>query len=313
GQWLPLDPPGAQRATLGGVAATGAGGAQTLGYGTPRSYVLGMRVALADGRIIRAGGRVVKNVAGYDLCKLFVGSRGTLGLILELTFKLRPRPAREATVASVSKDLPRLFAAARALAASQLFPVAVEVVSPRMSSALPLPFDGGGFVLLARFAGTEGAVAYQVERARELAGEHGLAGVDVFEEDGALWQALAAASAGDGNGLAWHASVLPSELGAFVERLCDERGDGAAWHAGAGDGRLRVFESGEGDCAEAASSLRSLREAARRACGSLVVERAPRELRAGFDVWGLGESAAFLMRRVKEQLDPADTFSPGRF
>src|SRR5205085_10672050 len=94
GQWLPLDPPCAGRATLGGVAATGAGGAQSFGYGTPRSYVTGMRVALADGRVVRAGGRVVKNVAGYDLCKLFVGSHGTLGLILALNFKLTPRQAR---------------------------------------------------------------------------------------------------------------------------------------------------------------------------------------------------------------------------
>ncbi|MBD0327277.1 MAG: FAD-binding protein, partial [Pyrinomonadaceae bacterium] len=89
GQCLPLDPPDDGRATLGGVAATGIGGAQALGYGAPRGYVIGMRVALADGRLIKAGGRVVKNVAGYDLCKLFVGSYGTLALILELTFKLR--------------------------------------------------------------------------------------------------------------------------------------------------------------------------------------------------------------------------------
>jgi glycolate oxidase subunit GlcD len=318
GQWLPLDPPGAERATLGGVAATGAVGAQAFGYGAPRSYVLGMRVALADGRVVRAGGRVVKNVAGYDLCKLFVGSCGTLGLILELTFKLRPRPARESTVAAVSQDLPRLFAAARALAASQLFPVAVEIVSPRMAGALPLNLEGGAFVLLARFAGTGGAVAYQVERARALVGEHeSLKGFEVFDEDGAIWQALAAASAGGGGGLIWRASVLPSELGALVERLRVERGDGAAWHAGAGDGRLRVFEPGEDDNAQAdaqtVSSLRALREAARRAGGSLVVERAPTELKREFDAWGLSDSAAFLMRRVKAQLDPPDTFSSGRF
>src|SRR5205814_8087621 len=137
------------RATLGGVAATGQGGAQALGYGTPRSYVTGMRVALADGRVVRAGGRVVKNVAGYDLCKLFVGSHGTLGLILELNFKLRPRPAREATLAATSTDLTRLTEAARALVSSQLFPAAVEIVSPRAADALPLP-SGGGFALLAR-------------------------------------------------------------------------------------------------------------------------------------------------------------------
>ena len=96
GQWLPLDPPDDGRATLGGVVATGIGGPQQFGYGRPRGSVIGMKVVLADGNQIKAGGRVVKNVAGYDLCKLFTGSFGTLGIITELNFKLRPQPARQA-------------------------------------------------------------------------------------------------------------------------------------------------------------------------------------------------------------------------
>ncbi len=95
GQWLPLDPPDDGRATLGGVVATGLAGAQKCGYGMPRNFVIGMRVVLADGKFVKAGGRVVKNVAGYDLCKFFTGSYGTLGLIAELTFKLRPRPEND--------------------------------------------------------------------------------------------------------------------------------------------------------------------------------------------------------------------------
>ena len=104
GQWLPLDPPDDGRATLGGVVATGIGGAQQFGYGRPRGSVIGMKVVLADGSMIKAGGRVVKNVAGYDLCKLFTGSYGSLGIITELNFKLRPRPAREATVIATRRD-----------------------------------------------------------------------------------------------------------------------------------------------------------------------------------------------------------------
>src|SRR6185503_3389332 len=98
GQWLPIDPPDDGRATLGGIVATGLAGAHSFGFGTPRSFVIGMRVVLADGRLIKAGGNVVKNVAGYDLCKLFTGSYGTLGLITEVTFKLRPLPAEARTV-----------------------------------------------------------------------------------------------------------------------------------------------------------------------------------------------------------------------
>ncbi|HSP63481.1 MAG TPA: FAD-linked oxidase C-terminal domain-containing protein, partial [Pyrinomonadaceae bacterium] len=125
GQWLPIDPPDDGRATLGGVVATGLGGAQAFGYGLPRAFVIGLRVVLADGRSIKAGGNVVKNVAGYDLCKLFCGSYGTLGLITELTFKLRPRPAETRTIIATGSPS-SLLAAGRAVIAGSLFPVAVE-------------------------------------------------------------------------------------------------------------------------------------------------------------------------------------------
>ncbi len=98
GQFLPLDPPDDSRATIGGVVATGLRGPHSYGYGAPRNFVIGMKVVLADGTMVRAGGNVVKNVAGYDLCKLFTGSYGTLGLITELTFKLRPLPRKSWTV-----------------------------------------------------------------------------------------------------------------------------------------------------------------------------------------------------------------------
>src|SRR4030095_12784111 len=99
GQWLAIDPPGAaDLVTIGVVVATGLGGAQQFGYGAPRRHVIGMKVVLADGSLIKVGGRVVKNVAGYDLCKLFTGSYGTLGVIVEINFKLRPLPAVTNTV-----------------------------------------------------------------------------------------------------------------------------------------------------------------------------------------------------------------------
>ena len=123
---MPLDPPDDGRATLGGVVATGIGGPQQFGYGRPRGSVIGMKVVLADGSMIKAGGRVVKNVAGYDLCKLFTGSYGTLGIITELNFKLRPRPAREATVIVPVRGGSR--AGARAILEARLFPVASEIV-----------------------------------------------------------------------------------------------------------------------------------------------------------------------------------------
>ena len=165
GQWLPLDPPDDGRATLGGVVATGIGGPQQFGYGRPRGSVIGMKVVLADGSMIKAGGRVVKNVAGYDLCKLFTGSYGSLGIITELNFKLRPRPAREATVIArgTVEDL-------RAIVEARLFPAAIEVVSER---------------LLVRFAGNEKGVAYQIEQALKL-----LKNAEVVMDDANLWKKI---------------------------------------------------------------------------------------------------------------------------
>ena len=167
GQWLPLDPPDDGRATLGGVVATGIGGPQQLGYGRPRGSVIGMKVVLADGSMIKAGGRVVKNVAGYDLCKLFTGSYGSLGIITELNFKLRPRPAREATVIATGNDLP---ASRRAIIEARLFPVAAEIVGAR---------------LLVRFAGNEKGVAYQIEEALKL-----LKNAEVVDDDVDLWKRI---------------------------------------------------------------------------------------------------------------------------
>jgi glycolate oxidase subunit GlcD len=177
GQWLPLDPPDDGHATLGGVVATGIGGPQQFGYGLPRGSVIGMKIVLADGNQIKAGGRVVKNVAGYDLCKLFTGSFGSLGIITELNFKLRPRPAREATIIATG-TIDELRAGASAVIKARLFPVAVEIVSGR---------------LLVRFAGNEKGVAFQIEQAQKL-----LKNAEVVMDDAGLWKTIAATRALEG-------------------------------------------------------------------------------------------------------------------
>ena len=172
GQWLPLDPPDDGRATLGGVVATGVGGAQQFGYGRPRGSVIGMKVVLADGSMIKAGGRVVKNVAGYDLCKLFTGSYGSLGIITELNFKLRPRPAREATVivTGAAEDLRK---SARMILEARLFPVAAELFND---------------TLFVRFAGNEKGVAFQTEQTLKL-----VKNAEIMLDDAEHWKKIAAA------------------------------------------------------------------------------------------------------------------------
>jgi FAD/FMN-containing dehydrogenase len=183
GQWLPLDPPDNGQATIGGVVATGIGGPQQLGYGRPRGTVIGMRVVLADGSVINPGGRVVKNVAGYDLCKLFTGSFGTLGIITQVNFKLRPRPEREATVIT-SGELSELHANARTILDARLFPVAAQIVSPALANRLGIPAQDSP-VLLIRFAGNEKGVSYQVEQTLTR-----LRNAEYISDDRKLWRDL---------------------------------------------------------------------------------------------------------------------------
>ena len=221
GQWLPLDPPDDGRATLGGVVANGLGGAQQFGYGRPRGMVIGMKVVLADGSVIRTGGRVVKNVAGYDLSKLFTGSRGTLGIITELNFKLRPRPQREATVVITGATLD-LLKKARDIVAARLFPVAVEILSPALANLIGFSADEP--VLLVRFAGNEVGVKHQIEQVRG----------EVVADDEWIWRSIAAASLGHS------VSVLPTRLPALIK---DIDVAGALWQIGAADGRIRMLDN----------------------------------------------------------------------
>jgi len=233
GQWLPLDPPDDGRATLGGIVATGLGGPQQFGYGRPRGSVIGMTVVLADGNIIKAGGRVVKNVAGYDLCKLFTGSYGTLGIITELIFKLRPRPAREAT-AIATGSINNLLSAGRAILDARLFPVALELISSAFATRLDIETDETP-VLLIRFAGNEKGVAYQIEQTLVHLKNSGINETEVLADDSQLWQSVAAIAVNERPSYATR--VLPTKVADSVNSL---RLD-SLWQAGVADGRLRTF------------------------------------------------------------------------
>ena len=235
GQWLPLDPPDDGRATLGGIVATGLGGAQQYGYGRPRGSVIGMTVVLADGNIVKVGGRVVKNVAGYDLCKLFTGSYGTLGIITELIFKLRPRPVREATVIATGTPSDLLHAG-HALLAARLFPVAVEMMSFALSKQLDIHTDETSAVLLIRFAGNEKAVAYQIEQALVHLKNAAVAATEVLTDDAQLWRSVAAVPVKEQP--AFTTRVLPTKLEDFIRSMQSE----VLWQVGIGDGHIRIMK-----------------------------------------------------------------------
>lgn len=316
GQWLPLDPPDDGRATIGGVVATGSSGAQKCGYGAPRNFVIGMRVVRADGKLVKAGGRVVKNVAGYDLCKLFTGSYGTLGLIVELTFKLRPRPAQEFTVlAAGSRNA--VFKAARSILKAQLFPVGLELLSAGMAQCISVEISTDSVLLLARFAGMEKTVSYQVAEATKLIGrEAGITDIEPESNDQSLWRRLAAAPLDFSEGSGWRATVKPEQLVTFMEAFEQRYGDSFSstlWQAGVADGRTRIIEHISRETRERIQVVRTLRAVAESLGGSLIIEKAPIEFKNEVDPWGDLGSSAKLMKRVKEQLDPGGLLSPGRF
>lgn len=201
GQWLPIDPPHPERLTLGALLASNASGPRRFGHGTIRDHLIGLQVALADGRLIRSGGKVVKNVAGYDLLKLFVGSRGTLGLMVEATFKLLPLPEAEYSVQARCDSLSAAGKLIEAILDSELTPTVLDL--HRVSTDLAL-------CVTVTFAGTHEDVDWQLARAANL----GLGESAVLDYE-ARFHALDAPAP--------HClSVLPSRLIETLEALAPE-------------------------------------------------------------------------------------------
>jgi glycolate oxidase FAD binding subunit len=197
GQWLPIDPPHPEQITVGSIVAMNVNGPRRMGYGTIRDYLLGIKVVLADGRLIKAGGRVVKNVAGYDLCKVFVGSHGTLGAIVEATFKLRPLPEREKFVQRHCQSLEEASSLLEAVRESVLTPTALDL----HNLSLPTSQASMIFTLVLGFAGTDEEVAWQIATARDL----GISELSDLQHEHVFW-------ANPSSGKIHRSSLLPSKL-----------------------------------------------------------------------------------------------------
>ena len=323
GQWLPLDPPAPAEATLGGVLASNAAGPRRQGYGTARDLVIGLRVVAADGRLVRAGGKVVKNVAGYDLVKLYIGSHGTLGIIVDATLKLRPRPGTEGAAWATFSALDSAAAAAAALAASELGPVALAIVDVQAAGAraLGLP-PGDGPALLVAFDGLPATVAWQEDQAAERLRAAGARTVERLDPDGTV-RALGAVR--DPRRLVARpaavatAGVLPADVGSYLTAAhASARAAGftvdAVAHAGHGVIALVLAPAAAPPPAPVtASVLAEWRTAARSRGGHLVVDWAPLGVREACPPWDPPGPGLALMRGLKSRLDPQGVLNPGRF
>lgn len=307
-QWLPIDPPDDGSATIGGVVATGLAGAQQFGYGPPRRHVIGMKVVMADGSLVKAGARVVKNVAGYDLCKLFTGSYGTLGIIVEVNFKLRPQPFVTRTIL-VSGQPEELLSGAQRIIQAPLFPVAAELVSPRLMSQVPDTPGGDSALLMIRFAGSDSAVAAQIASTRDLVKvESG--SILLIEEDEAIWAALQALPIRFSERFMWRVGLRPTEAASFVLDLIKTSGAATMWHAGVGDGRIRVIDGSDAHDSDADARIKNLRANAEARNGTLIMETGNAGI---FAAPPNNTPAAEIMTRIKQQLDPLGVFTSGRF
>jgi glycolate oxidase FAD binding subunit len=318
GQWLSLDPPCPDRATLGGILASNASGPRRHLYGTCRDLLIGVTVVSADGTVIRGGGKVVKNVAGYDLPKLFIGSFGTLGVLVEATLRLRPRPDEDRLVVARFERLAEASAAARAVMASDLIPSALEVVDAGALRALGW---GEGAALLFGVDGIGEQVEWQCAELDRLVRPLGSTAFNVLDGEArdALWRQLGDLSGRGAEDVAavmkW--GVLPTQLAGLMEQaeaIADKNGLRAALTAHAGIGIATAVLSGGGaDMNAVVATLTGWRTIVNSAGGHSMIEWAPLPVKERVSVWDDPGPAIRIMKSLKSQLDPRGILNPGRF
>ena len=285
GQQLGLDPPEAA-ATLGGVVSANASGPRRLRYGTVRDLLIGVTVVLADGTVAKAGGKVVKNVAGYDLAKLYTGAHGSLGVVVSTTWRLHPLAPSSGTVIAQVTDAAHAGRLALDLARSTLTPSAIELVGR----------TGGPLQLVVLFESIAESVQAQTAAAAALTGG------DIVERPPPEF----GRRPGGPDDVVLRIAHVPSALPAVLDAVPV----GTAVAASASTGVTYAALAGsEGQV----SRLSELRAAITAYDGTAVVLAAPPQLRAELDHWGPVGDALPLMTRVKDQFDPDRRLSPGRF
>ncbi len=314
-QRLPIDVPLADRATLGGALATNMSGPRRYGFGTLRDYVIGITTINDEGHETKAGGRVVKNVAGYDLCKLHIGALGTLGILSQVTLKLKPLPEEQAliTLRCQTDDheplLEQLHSTrTRPVCLDFLNRAAVESINPQLGDILP----EAPWILVIGFEDNQEAVTWQVQQLRTELAQDGQLEARVGSAAEPLWHALVEFPLRDQSRLTFKANLLPRAVAAFCRQAAALH-EGLLLQAHAGNGIVIGHADGDLTLEQAQAMLKTLHASAAAAQGNVVVFRCPTAWKAGLPIWGLPRGDSWLMRAVKEKLDPRRLFNPGRF
>ena len=321
-QYLVLNPPYADRCTIGGIVAANASGSFRLRHGTARNQVLGLRVVRADGTVVKSGGKVVKNVAGYDLNKLYIGAFGTLGIITEVTLKLSPIPVRQAILTADFQNLQDAADTGLAIVGSQTLPMFVNlfVNADPTRGGTEVSTNGSNPMLVVGFGGDPETVEWQLTQCQGIVEQKGAIGVTIVEDESLqhLQEAVQEFSADNKNTetVVAKLNLKRTDLAEFAAQIMD-----ANWACdaqimaliGSGVVSVNIPVASDTDYQSLADALTQLRQTARSKQGNLIIEVAPPELKRHIDVWGSVEGTLGLMKQIKAELDPTGLLNPGRF
>jgi glycolate oxidase FAD binding subunit len=323
GQHLPIDVPRAAVATIGGVAATNWSGSRRYGYGTIRDYVIGINAVDGRGTPFKGGGRVVKNVAGYDFCKLLTGSLGTLAVITQLAFKVKPRPERVATILCECAELSTADKVLANLASLETTPAAIDLLVGQAWEIEPAIRNSQSEIrnqLAIRFEGTEPEIAWltdYIQSAVKAAGDAETRVLSTKDADALISRQTEFSDRGAGlsddkSPMVVKVAVPPSAVVGMIDslRAVDATCTIQA-HAGNGAIIARFSEFTHADLTK--TLVAKLRPAAVRLGGSLVVARSSLDGLTPHLIWGGRTDTTVLLERIKQQFDPRNILNPGRF
>ena len=311
GQMLPIDPPLPERATLGGILACNASGPLRYQFGMPRDICLGAVVVYPDGTLAKAGGRTVKNVAGYDMTRLHIGALGALGVIVEATFKVAPVAKSLVTVSGEFATLAAAVDGARSLRTARIVPWSLALVAPGA-----LPGRDGGYRVAVRLGGQPAVVGPQTMRAIDTLKQCQAAAVgEIGNAEETFWPALRdwPATTGDAQSIVVRIGAAPSQTSRVIgaaQDIAARHGLPAAILAYPGAATIYCCLGEPQDAA--VDAVAGILAAVKEGNGNLTVERCPLALKDRLPIWG-GATADALTKAVKQAYDPKGILNPGRY
>ena len=329
GQFLPLDPPLPDRATIGGILSANSSGPMRAQFGAIRDRLIGIKVVNPNGDVTKGGGKVVKNVSGYDMNKVYTGALGTLGIIVEAAFKLAPLFKETRTILIGCRTAPEARVLVEGLSKAGVTPVALQLVGGNAFGVR------NGFAVLLKVGGVREAVERQSRMAMELCESNEWPATDKGDE---FWQILRDGESGysisvgpDGESywqlvcdagrrsdspatMIMKATCLPSDALSLLERMQRDSDQCASVSCNMVNGVVYGYWWDDGvSIDDQETRVKRVREITGKLNGHCVIEVCPRELKERIDVWGMDGPEVYLMKRIKEQFDPNGTLNPGRF